>query len=89
MEIPTEAGALVRNDNVVRGALPSANSNFSAQQNDTERVRLGTITDHARHDLAARPAGKFQFVALTHKDKHKKYANVIVRRQEYDLVCGG
>ena len=62
---------------------------FAAPQNDTERVRLGTITDHARHDLAARPAGKFQFVALTHKDKHKKYANVIVRRQEYDLVCGG
>ena len=29
MEIPTEAGALVRNDNVVRGALPSANSNLS------------------------------------------------------------
>ena len=28
MEIPTEAGALVRNDNVVRGALPSANSNL-------------------------------------------------------------
>ena len=64
MEIPTPACALVRNDNVVRGALPSANSNFSAQQNDTERVRLGTITDHVRHDLAARPAGKFQFVAL-------------------------
>ena len=64
MEIPTEAGALVRNDNVVRGALPSANSNFFAQQNDTERVRLGTITDHARHDLAVGPADKFQFVYL-------------------------
>ena len=59
MEIPTPACALVRNDNVVRGALPSANSNFSAQQNDTERVRLGAITDHVRYDLAARPAGKF------------------------------
>ena len=33
-------------------------------QNDTERVRVGTITDHARHDLAARPAGKFQFIFL-------------------------
>ena len=30
-------------------------------QNDTERVRQGTKTDHVRHDLAARPAGKFQF----------------------------
>ena len=36
-------------------------------QNDTERVRVGAITDHARHDLAARPAGKFQFVALLRK----------------------
>ena len=35
---------------------------FVGPQNDTERVRLGAITDHARHDLAARPAGKFQFV---------------------------
>ena len=38
------------------------NSQFAEPQNDTERVRLGAITDHARHDLAARPAGKFQFV---------------------------
>ena len=37
---------------------------FAEPQNDTERVRLGAITDHARHDLAARPAGKFQFSAL-------------------------
>ena len=28
-------------------------------QNDTERVRVKTITGHVRHDLAARPAGKF------------------------------
>ena len=28
-------------------------------QNDTERVRVGTITDHARHDLAVGPADKF------------------------------
>ena len=34
---------------------------FAAQQNDTERVRQGTKTGHVRHDLAARPAGKFQF----------------------------
>ena len=45
---------------------------FVAPQNDTERVRLGAITDHARHDLAARPAGKFQFVSvLTKVDNHK------------------
>ena len=37
---------------------------FAAPQNDTERVRLGTITDHARHDLAVGPADKFQFVYL-------------------------
>ena len=29
-------------------------------QNDTERVRVRTITDHARHDLAVGPAAKFQ-----------------------------
>ena len=29
-------------------------------QNDTERVRVETITDHARHDLAVGPADKFQ-----------------------------
>ena len=40
---------------------------FVGPQNDTERVRLGAITDHARHDLAARPAGKFQFVFLLRK----------------------
>ena len=33
-------------------------------QNDTERVRVKTITGHVRHDLAARPAGKFQFSVL-------------------------
>ena len=34
---------------------------FAAPQNDTERVRQGTKTDHVRHDLAAGPADKFQF----------------------------
>ena len=33
-------------------------------QNDTERVRLGTKTDHVRHDLAVGPADKFQFAAV-------------------------
>ena len=33
-------------------------------QNDTERVRVKTITGHVCHDLAARPAGKFQFSVL-------------------------
>ena len=33
-------------------------------QNDTERVRLGTKTDHVRHDLAVGPADKFQFACL-------------------------
>ena len=36
------------------------NSQFSEPQNDTERVRLGTKTDHVRHDLAVGPADKFQ-----------------------------
>ena len=35
--------------------------NYYAQQNDTERVRQGTKTDHVRHDLAVGPADKFQF----------------------------
>ena len=38
-------------------------------QNDTERVRVGTITDHARHDLAVGPADKFQFVFLPLKTR--------------------
>ena len=37
------------------------NSKFTAPQNDTERVREGTTTDHVRHDLAVGPADKFQF----------------------------
>ena len=37
---------------------------FAEPQNDTERVGVKTITDHVRHDLAARPAGKFQFPYL-------------------------
>ena len=32
---------------------------FAEPQNDTERVRVGAITDHARHDLAVGPADKF------------------------------
>ena len=36
-------------------------------QNDTERVREGTTTDHVRHDLAARPAGKFPFIVSLRK----------------------
>ena len=49
-----------------RGRLrrQSAKFQFVAPQNDTERVRVKTITDHVRHDLAARPAGKFQFSPL-------------------------
>ena len=42
---------------------------FVAPQNDTERVRVGTITDHARHDLAVGPADKFQFVFLPLKTR--------------------
>ena len=38
-------------------------------QNDTERVREGTTTDHVRHDLAARPAGKFPFIVSLRKPK--------------------
>ena len=37
---------------------------FAAPQNDTERVRQGTKTDHVRHDLAVGPDDKFQFVYL-------------------------
>ena len=45
---------------------------FVAPQNDTKRVRQGTKTGHVRHDLAARPAGKFQFVdLLIDPDKQK------------------
>ena len=55
MEIATPVCELARNDREVD------KFQFTVPQNDTERVRLGAITDHARHDLAARPAGKFQF----------------------------
>ena len=43
----------------------AAKFQFSVPQNDTERVRERTTTDQVRHDLAARPAGKFQFAALS------------------------
>ena len=64
MEIPTPACALVRNDNVVRCLdFPLQIPNLRT----TERYRAGQgIYDYANevHDLAARPAGKFQFAAL-------------------------
>ena len=41
---------LVRND---REFDSPTNSQFSEPQNDTERVREGTTTDHVRHDLSA------------------------------------
>ena len=48
---------------VLFDALTSpAKYQFTAPQNDTERVREGTITDQGRHDLAARPAGCKSFV---------------------------
>ena len=59
--LPHHLSGLVRNDREF------AKFQFVVPQNDTERVTLGAITDHARHDLAARPAGKFQFVALLRK----------------------
>ena len=81
MSAPTEVDD---RDSEIRGRLPRQCAllfrndrefdkfQFTVPQNDTERVRLGAITDHARHDLAARPAGKFQFVSvLTKVDNHK------------------
>ena len=50
-------------------------------QNDTERVRVGTITDHARHDLAVGPADKFQFSLVPRKaDNHSEILSVIFSR---------
>ena len=85
MEIPTPVCALVRNDSVVRGPyFPLQIPNFSAQQNDTERVRLGTITDHARHDLAARPAGKFQFIRLLRKSNSPNTYYIVYKLDMYN-----
>ena len=56
--LPHHLRGLVRNDREFD------KFRFVAPQNDTERVRVKTITDHVRHDLAARPAGKFQFAEL-------------------------
>ena len=56
--LPHQCALLYRNDREF------VKFQFVAPQNDTERVRVGTITDHARHDLAVGPADKFQFVDL-------------------------
>ncbi|MCI7574240.1 MAG: hypothetical protein MSS94_05820, partial [Clostridiales bacterium] len=48
---------------------------FVAPQNDTERVWVKTITDHVRHDLAARPAGKFQFFRTTERYRAGQVGN--------------
>ena len=61
-----ESSALLYRNDRTFDTVPvgPSNSQFAEPQNDTERVRLGAIIDHARHDLAARPAGKFQFFYL-------------------------
>ena len=65
---------------VLFGPLPL----FAEPQNDTERVRVKTITDHVRHDLAARPAGKFQFVCLLRQpDEHKIKTLPVFRQSVY------
>ena len=57
-------------------------------QNDTERVRVGTITDHARHDLAVGPADKFQFVYLLSKaDKHILKQECNIRIPKINVKC--
>ena len=60
MEIATEVD--VGHWFAMTGSDGPLNSQFIEPQTDTERVRLGTKIDHVRHDLAARPAGKFQFI---------------------------
>ena len=57
-EIATPVCALARNDREFDKFT------ICVPQNDTERVRVGTITDHVRHDLAVGPADKFQFAAV-------------------------
>ena len=67
MEIPTPACALVRNDTLFGARAHLCKFQFVAPKNDTERVRAEATTNQVRHglaaghDLAARPAGKFQF----------------------------
>ena len=51
-------------------------------QNDTERVRVGTITDHARHDLAVGPADKFPICQCTYDNLNCQLSIPIKR-------CGG
>ena len=72
MEIPTPVCALVRNDNVVRRPGFPLQIPICVPQNDTERVRVGTITDHARHDLAVGPADKFPICLFTVENQNCK-----------------
>ena len=60
-------------------------------QNDTERVRLGTKTDHVRHDLAARPAGKFQFISpvCSHVPAIKKKIRKLQGSSRNIFACRG
>ena len=53
--LPLHRGGLgaLRIDTAYHWTNSSANSQFAEPQNDTERVRLGTKTDHVRHDLSA------------------------------------
>ena len=67
MEIPKPVCALVRNDTLFDALASLCKFQFTAPQNDTERVREKSITDQGRHDLAVGPAAKFQFVYLLRK----------------------
>ena len=70
MEIPTKVVRYFLGMTMLYDALASlCKFQICVPQNDTERVRVGTITDHARHDLAVGPADKFQFVSLPLKTR--------------------
>ena len=65
MEIPTKVVRYFLGMTMLYDALASlCKFQICVPQNDTERVRVKSITDHVRHDLAARSAGKFQFYEL-------------------------
>ena len=64
MEIPTPVCALVRNDNVVRGARSPLQIPIWRTEERYRAAQGRNDYTYLAHDLAARPAGKFQFIRL-------------------------
>ena len=86
MEIATEVD--VGHWFAMTGSDGPLNSQFIEPQTDTERVRVKTITDHVRHDLAARPAGKFSIYRTTDRYRAVPKGRAITDQPRHELAPG-